>query len=78
MNLINRRQFEKKVKKFLQKDKAKAEGLLTSSATVGMSNAGDINQSKVFNIQDENVNTSESLLNKTPRLSQLALPTSDE
>jgi hypothetical protein len=48
MNLINRRQFEKKVTKFLQKEKA--EALNEFSAPVGSSHIGDINLRKHLSI----------------------------
>ena len=50
MQGINRRQFEKKVTKFMNKEKAKAEELHESSATLDSSRAGDIYRRKTFNI----------------------------
>ena len=50
MNWINRRQFERKVSKFMHKEKAKAEELHESSATIDSSRAGDIYRRKTLSI----------------------------
>jgi len=64
MNWINRRQFERKVTKFLQREKA--EGLQESSPPDGSSLARDAYRRKTFNIQeDEEINVNDSLLNKS-------------
>ena len=78
MHWINRRQFEKKVTKFMLKEKAHAEELQESRSPVGNSRAGDIYRRKKFNIQDEDINVSDSLLNKSTTLSQLGLSTAEE
>jgi hypothetical protein len=75
MNWITRRQFEKKVTKFLHKEKAHAEELQESRAPLASSRAADIYRRKTFNIQDEENMISESLLNESTTLSQLGLPT---
>jgi hypothetical protein len=63
MNWINKRQFEKKVTKFMKKEKAQAEELQESAAPLVNSRAGDdLYQRKTFNIQDEENNVSDSLL----------------
>ena len=63
MNLINRRQFERKVKKFLHKENPKAEGLQELSSLVSSRHAGDIYRRKTFNIQDEENIDKDSLVN---------------
>jgi hypothetical protein len=63
MNLINRRQFERKVKKFLHKENSKAEGLQEPSSLVSSSHAEGINQRKKFNIQDEENIDTDSMIN---------------
>ena len=63
MNLINRRQFERKLKKLLHKENPKAEGLQESSTQVSTNNAGDIYRRKTFNIQDEENIDTDSMLN---------------
>ena len=78
MHWINRRQFEKKVTKFMLKEKAHVEELQESRSPVGNSRAGDIYRRKKFKIQDEDINVSDSLLNKSTTLSQLGLPTAEE
>jgi hypothetical protein len=50
MHWINRRQFEKKVTKFMKKEKAKAEEVHESSAPLESSRTGDIYRRKTFNI----------------------------
>lgn len=59
---INRRQFERKVSKFMHKEKAKAEDIQESSASDAISHAGDIYRRRKFSIQDEDVNVSNTLL----------------
>jgi len=78
MNWINKRQFEKKVTKFMQKEKAHAEELQESSAPIGSSRPSDLYQRKTINIQDEEINVNDSLLNKTTTPPQLGLPTAHE
>jgi len=68
MNWINKRQFEKKVTKFMQKEKAHAEELQESSAPIGSSRRSDLFQRKTLNIQDEEKNVSDSLLNESTTL----------
>jgi hypothetical protein len=63
MQMINRRQFERKLTKFLQKEKPKAESLQESSSSpVISSRAKDIYRRKTFNIQDEDFDFSDSHL----------------
>ena len=62
MYWINRRQFEKKVTKFLNKEKAIAE--LQDSSAGGDAHGKDIYQRKTVNIQDEEINDNDFLLNK--------------
>jgi hypothetical protein len=50
MNLINQRQFEKKLTKFLQKEKVHAEELQESRAPIASSRAVDIYRRKTFSI----------------------------
>ena len=78
MNWINRRQYERKVTKFMLKEKAHVEELQESSSPVGNSRAGDIYRRKKFNIQDEDINVSDSLLNKSTTLSQPSLSTAED
>jgi hypothetical protein len=78
MNLINRRQFERKVTKFLHKEKANAEDLEESTEPDKKSLAGDIHRRKTLKIQDEESMSSQSLLNKSTHLSQEGLLTADE
>ena len=79
MNLINRKQFERKLTKFLQKEKTHAEEVQESGAPIANSRAGDnTNRRKTFNIQDEENMINDSLLNKSTTLSQLGLPTAEE
>jgi hypothetical protein len=78
MNWITRRQFEKKVAKFLKKEKAHAEELQESSALIDKSYAGDIYRRKTFNIQDEENIISDSLLHRPTTFSQLSLRTAEE
>ena len=78
MQGINRKQFEKKVTKFMHKEKAKAEELQESSATLVSSHAGDILRRKTFNIQDEENSVSYSLLHKSTTLPQLSLAKVDD
>jgi hypothetical protein len=79
MNWITRRQFEKKVTKFLKKEKAHAEELQESSELIfDNSCAGDIYRRKTYNIQDDDNIISDSLLHKSTTLSQLSLPTAEE
>lgn len=61
MYWINRRQFEKKLSKFLQEEKSKADGLQESSSIVSRNRDGDINR-RLLKIQDEESNFSDSLL----------------
>jgi hypothetical protein len=63
MNWINKRQFEKKVTKFMKKEKAHAEELQESEASFGNSISGDnLYLRKTFNIQDEENNVSDTFL----------------
>jgi hypothetical protein len=78
MNWITRRQFEKKVTKFLKKEKAHAEELQETSALIDNIRAGDIYRRKKFNIQDEDNIISDSLIHKSSSFSQLSLPTAEE
>jgi hypothetical protein len=79
MNMINRRQFERKVTKFLKKEKANAEELQESSSPIDSTRAGDIYRRKTFNIQDDEESMiSDSLLNKSTTFSQQGLLTADE
>jgi hypothetical protein len=78
MDWINRRQFERKLTKFLHKEKLKAEALQEPSLLVASSHAGDVNRRKTFSIQDEEDNDNDSLLNKSTTLSQPSLPTTEE
>ena len=63
MHWINRRQFERKLTKFLHKEKPKAGEVQESSAPVNSSRAGDFYRRKTFNIQDEENIDSDSMLN---------------
>ena len=63
MNFINRRQFERKLTKFIHREKLKAEELQESSSPVSSRRSGDIYRRKKFNIQDEENIDSDSLLN---------------
>jgi hypothetical protein len=77
MDLINRRQFERKLNKFLQKEKPKAEGLQESSSyPVSTSCDKDIYRRKIVSIQDEDIDVSDSLLNQSNSLSPQRLPRS--
>jgi hypothetical protein len=76
MLLINRRQFEKKVTKFLLKEKAKAEDPQDTSAPAGFRSARDIKRK--FSIQEEHMNVTDSLLNESSTVSQMGLPTAEE
>jgi hypothetical protein len=78
MHWINRRQFERKLTKFLHKEKPKVEGLQESSTLVSRSRVGDTYRRNTFNIQDEENIESDSLLNTSADLSQLTLPTAEE
>jgi hypothetical protein len=78
MHWINRRQFERKLTKFLHKEKPKVEGVQDSSAQVSKSRVGDTYRRKTFNIQDEENIESDSLLNTSADLSQLSLPKAEE
>ena len=61
MNWINRRQFERKVTKFLQREKAEGS---SSESPDGRSLARDAYRRKTFNVQeDEESSVDESLLN---------------
>ena len=76
MNLINRRQFERKLTKFLQKENPKAEGLQESSSSPASSIRGkDTYRRKTVNIQDEDIDVSDSLINYSKALSPQSLPT---
>jgi len=78
MNLINRRQFERKVHKFLKKEKVYAEDFQESSQPVDSSRAGDIHRRQMLSIQDEESMISDSLLNKSIHLSQKVLLTAEQ
>jgi hypothetical protein len=62
MRWINQRQFERKLTRFLRKEKLKGEELQESSSPVISNRSGDINRRKTFNIQDEESIASEYLL----------------
>ena len=77
MAWINRRQFERKITKFMHREKA--EGLQESEAPDGSSHAGDIYRRKKFNIQDEEEsNVNDNLLNESTTLSQNGVPKAEE
>jgi hypothetical protein len=77
MAWINQRQFERKITKFMHKEKA--EGLQESEVPDGSSLAGDIYRRKKFNIQDdEEINVNDNLLNDSTTLSQNDLPKVEE
>ena len=78
MNWINRRQFERKVTKFLQREKT--EGLQESSAPDGRGLARDAYRRKTFNIQedDEEINVNDSLLNKSTNNPRIDVPKVEE
>jgi hypothetical protein len=77
MAWINRRQFERKITKFMHREKA--EGLQESEVPDGSSLAGDIYRRKKFNIQDdEEINVNDNLLNDSTTLSQNDLPKVEE
>ena len=78
MHLINRRQFERKVTKFLQKEKEKVEGIKDSSKPVGSSSARDVYMRKKFKIQAEEIDVSESMLNYSITLPQRGVPAAEE
>jgi hypothetical protein len=78
MHWINRMQFEKKVTKFMHKEKAQAEELKESRPSLVSSRASDIYRRNTFNIQDEENGASDSLMNKSKTLPQMSLPTADE
>ena len=69
MNWINQRQFERKVTRFLQREKG--EGPQESSASEDSSLYGDTYRRKTLHIQDEEINGNDSLLNESASLSQL-------
>jgi hypothetical protein len=77
MAWINQRQFERKITKFMHREKA--EGLQESEVPDGSSLAGDIYRRKKFNIQDdEEINVNDNLLNESTTLSQNDLPKVEE
>jgi hypothetical protein len=77
MAWINQRQFERKITKFMHREKA--EGLQESEVPDGSSLAGDIYRRKKFNIQDdEEINVNDNLLNDSTTLSQNDLPKVEE
>jgi hypothetical protein len=78
MNWINKRQFERKLTKFLHKENSKEEGIQDSSTLVSKSRVGDTYRRKTFNIQDEENIESDSLLITSADLSQLSPPTAEE
>ena len=78
MNWINKREFEKEISKFMQKEKAHAEELEDSSAPIGSNGPSDLIRRKTFNIQDEAYNISDSFLNKSTTLPLLGLPAAEE
>ena len=63
MNLINRRQFERKVTKFLHSYNPKDEFVKKSSSPFSSSHAEGIYRRKTFNIQDEESIDRDSMLN---------------
>ena len=69
MNWINQRQFERKVTRFLQREKG--EGPQESSASEDSSLYGDTYRRKTLHIQDEEINGNDYLLNVSTPLSQL-------
>ena len=77
MAWINRRQFERKIIKFMHREKA--EGLQESGAPDGSSLSGDIYRRKKFNIQDdEEINVNDTLLDESTTLSQHGFPKVEE
>ena len=73
MAWINRRQFERKITKFMHREKA--EGLQESGAPDGSSLNQDIYRRKKFNIQDEEEsNVNDNLLIESTTLSQQGFP----
>jgi hypothetical protein len=77
MLYITRRQFEKKLSKFLEKEKPKPEEFQEFCSPVNSSHAADIYRRKTFNIQDEENNVNDFLLNSSKTLPQLSLPTKE-
>ena len=68
---INRRQFDKKITKFLKKEKAQVEALEDPSSPVEDHQAKNINLRKKFNIQDEEISVGDSLIDRSTTQSQL-------
>jgi hypothetical protein len=68
---INKRQFDKKITKFLKKEKAQVEALEDPSSPVEDRQAKYINLRKKFNIQDEEINIGDSLIDRSTAQSQL-------
>jgi hypothetical protein len=68
---INRRQFDKKITKFLKKEKAQAEALEDPSSPIEDHHSKNIYKRKTFNIQDEEINMGESLIESLTAQSQL-------
>ena len=77
MNYINRRQFERKVARFLANQKSQAEGLKESSEPAGSSSASDIYKRKTLHIQDEDINANESLIKESTTRPPLGLPATE-
>jgi hypothetical protein len=68
---INRRQFDKKITKFLKKEKAQVEALEDPNSPVEDHHAKNINLRKKFNIQDEEINIGDYLIERSTAQSQL-------
>jgi hypothetical protein len=68
---INRRQFDKKIAKFLKKEKAQVEALEDSTSPVEDNQAKNINLRKKFNVQDEEISVGDSLIDRSTTQSQL-------
>ena len=76
MNLINRRQIERRVTEFMYKEKA--EGLQESDILEDSCLNKDIYRRKMFNIQDEEINVNDSLLNIPTTITKNGLPKGEE
>jgi hypothetical protein len=68
---INRRQFDKKIAKFLKKEKAQVEVLEDPSSPVEDRHVTNIYKRKNFNIQDEEISVKDSLIDRSTTQSQL-------
>jgi hypothetical protein len=61
---INKRQFDKKIAKFLKKEKAQVEAIEDPTSPAEDRQAKNIHKRKTFNIQDEEINIGDSLIER--------------